>query len=442
MNIIDSNLAQQEEIKRLRLLYPANSRTDSQITEEALTTYAQNKPRDLRNPFKGFGDISSTRFFVRYINNAYYNNLYVSGLSNFLERKKSFLDSYKRELEESINKEKRLKRLIYENKKKRNEDFVFYKRINTFEQEDLSRINTLKHPEIIGYYFNLGDLCEIENNFIRLPSYNRSEVRIKTIKTKVDESEVSSTNDPIENIKTDNTSYQQIYKCKAKKTTGVDQVFIIEFCNSYNYNEIEITDASFYKTNVKEIYYKNSDEEKVLVSYREIEAGNKRIFILNKNISKRLYIKFNQKNYIDLEQTPLTTAERIINANRSSFDFEPDPTYYYYYEINIDRIKVYNRYSKKVGVFKLRESFDVADYTRFKVNLTGISLENLDISIFIEKFFQDGSNTYEEIEKISINESTEIEEKVSKINVMLILEEKGNELGTSSLIESIDIWAS
>lgn len=433
---ITNELLIEENKKRLRNLLSDNE-SDKTITRIALDTYLNNISGDLLRAIRSEDIVGSSQYFINYNNLNYYNSLYKNSLINFNDEKNSILNSYKEELNSSLNKEKYLKKLFYENKKNRLAKENSFTRINSFVASDLTRITSLQNPEIIGYYFNLKDLCEVENNYIRLPKFLNNAVEINNIKVSVQDSDRFITEDNISKIKTENTSCQFFFKEEKLKTSGVNLTLILELKHKNYFNEIEIIDSSLYSTNITELYYKDKDGVKTDIAYKKIIRNNKYLLLLEKISAKRIYINFNQKNYYDYDQTNQSLKSRIISATNSSFEVLKDETYNYLYEINIDKILIKNRQNKKTGVFQLNKKIDLKNKSYISISLKGIYLEYLDIKCFINKSIGSNENLHTELTKINLNEIIDIKD-VNDCEIMFILNETSNN-SYNSLIESIDI---
>lgn len=434
---ITRELLIEENKKRLKNLLSSNEE-EEYITRVALDTYSNNINADLLKTIKREDIVSSSQYFINYNNIGYYNSLYKNSLLNFEDEKASILEGYKEELNFSLSKEKLLKKLIYENKKNRLAKENSFKRINSFIPSDLRRVSSLRNPDKIGFYFNLNDLCEVENNYIRLPKFSNFKVELNNIKVSIQDSSKFNSKDAVSKIKTEDTSCQFFFSEKKLQPEGVNLTLILELKSKNIFNEIEITDSSLYSTNITELYYIDSSKNKINIPYVKIIRNNKYLLLLEKTKAKRIYINFNQKNYYDFDQKRESVKNRIIKAGNSSFESEVDVNSYYLYEINIDKILIKNRQNKKTGVFQLKEIIDLNNKEYISIGLKGIYLEYLDINCFINKTIGRNENLHTELIKIeNLNQKVDIS-NANHCEIMFILNEVEGSV-YNSLIESIDI---
>jgi hypothetical protein len=143
---------------------------------------------------------------------------------------------------------------------------------------------------------------------------------------------------------------------------------------------------------------------------------------LKENVkTKRFYIIFNQKNYVDYEADTSLTKEEIIKKNtNSSFEVKKDETSYYWYEINIDEVSFIKEASKNLGMIKLQETIDTTFLDEVYLYALGVSsIPASALEIYVQGYY---GNAEEILGKYSVGEKIEVS-KYSKVEIIVILKE-------------------
>lgn len=361
---------------------------------------------------KGF---ETQKYLAKYARIKFSCDLIQIGLSGEDSRIKEAFN-YLSVLEKHVKAKAELEENLYESLKNRNSAYKYLNRVNYFERFKINRNDTLKHPELIAYYYSKDSICSTEYNKISLPDMQKVVRKAGEVSICVEDSSKGSSRDPVSNIQSGLTSHQYIVKDQKKGKKYL--TYILDYKREITLNRLSIVDASIFEANISEIYY-YENETKNFIAYSLIRNSYKKLVLFSNKIkARRFYIKFSQVNYLDLEPDQLNTKEKIINGNGSSFEYKKDTeTYYYYYEFNIDSIEGSYALKKKSGIFKLEETIPLEGLSSIKVNVRGLNLDKVDCSIYLKQKL----GSQETVSKItsdgvSINSAYDIGELIFAIN--------------------------
>jgi len=386
------NVDSQRKAMRFRnaILYP--SRSHRELEERAVAS--ANLALGLNHRFKITDtdtNTSSSIYFLKYVNLVAKCEAIKLGLIEFENSFENFYLSYKRSLLSFSASEDFLKKLRFENLKKRKTTYKLYKRINSFKNSNIDSLNDFKHPNIIDYYFSRESFCSVKNDLITLPLFNERNLKIKDIRLDINKSNNFKTNDPLSNLKTEATSCQQILKSESFLTSGSSLCYIFEFSKKSSFNKIEIIDSSINEASVAEMFfYKN--QQKITLSFVKIKKLNKSIFLLNDSyLAKRIYIVFNQFDYVEKSvDEDLSVDSIVLNTPLGSLELVSNKKEYYWYEINIDKVSFKHENFKQTGFIKIDEKIDVADLSRVMIDLKGFNISgNVELYLEREKLFNE-----------------------------------------------------
>ena len=339
-------------------------------------------------------------------------------------------------LENHIQGRLQLEENLYESLKNRSGTYKYLKRINFFEQFKIAKSNSLKHPEIISYYYSKDSICSTEYNKISLPDMQVVSRKAGEVSINLQKSSNGTSRDPVRNITSDLTSHQYVVKSGDRGTKYLE--YIIDYKRKITLNKFSIVDASIFETTISEVYYYNDNKQKQTISYSLIRNLHKKLLVFDSNVSsRRFYIRFSQINYIDLETENQTIVEQLKQGSNNSFDTTKDENYYYYYEFNIDRIEGSYSLKKKSGIFKLKEEVDLKDLNILEIDIKGVNLENVELLLFLKKI----KNSQEIISKFDENNKINIGNYDSG-EIIVIINGKENKSYENFYIDSIDIKGS
>lgn len=363
----------------------------------------------------------SSKYYVRYVNLKTKCDAIRSGLQSLDSSFNDYYDSYKQISKNYSSIEKRIISKNYESLKSLNSNFLYIRRINDFDDSNFGDLNNFKHPGLIDYYFQRKSLCSVKYGVLRLPILYETKNYINNVIIDYKLSKNFLSEDSIENLKTINTSYSSVYKSNKIEVNGSDLCFIFEFNKKRETNIIKIVDSSIKNTSIKEVFYFNNNN-KVPVEFNLLRTSNESILFLKENVkTKRFYIIFNQKNYVDYEADTSLTKEEIIKKNtNSSFEVKKDETSYYWYEINIDEVSFIKEASKNLGMIKLQETIDTTFLDEVYLYALGVSsIPASALEIYVQGYY---GNAEEILGKYSVGEKIEVS-KYSKVEIIVILKE-------------------
>jgi hypothetical protein len=391
--------------------------TLNQVEVESLASLAANQryPKNYSTSCLSFTKgFETQKYLAKYARIRFSCDLIQAGLGREDSRiKDSF--NYLSVLENHARVKAQLEEKLYESLKNRNSTYKYLNRINYFESFKISRNDTLKHPGLIAYYYSKDSICSTEYNKISLPDMQKVVRKAGEVSICVEDSSKGFSRDPVSNIRSGLTSHQYIVKDQNKGKKYL--TYILDYKREITLNRLSIADASIFEANINEIYYYKNNI-KVFIDYSLIRSSYKKLALFSNKIkARRFYIKFSQINYLDLEQEQLSTKEKIINGNSSSFSQEKDAENYYYYEFNIDSIEGSYALKKKSGIFKLEESIPLEGLSSIKVNVRGLNLDKVDYSIYLKQKL-DSQETVSIItsDGASVNSKYDIGELIFTIN--------------------------
>ena len=428
--VFSRNVIEAASLSRVRTLFPSYSSakafSEAFAASESVISLNTNFDITSKNNFA-----NSTKYYLRYINLITKCKAIKSGFESLDNSFDNFYNSYKQISKNYNSIERSIKSKNYETLKWLSSNYSFIRRINDFDESNFGDINNFEHPTLIDYYFQRKSLCDVKYGLLTLPLLSEVENYVNNIIINYIKSDNFLSEDLIENIKTLNTSYSAIYKSKEIKPLGADLCFIFEFNKVRKTNLIKIVDSSLKQSSIKEIYYYNSLGVKTNINFNKVEISNETVCLLEEEIkTKRIYIIFNQINYIDYDKdTTLNKEEIIKNNTNSSYEVVKDENSYYWYEINIDKVTFLQRSYKDLGMVKIQETFESKDLEEvyiYPLALSSISGE--DVEIYIEGY-------YESLKEIEGPFSPGTKINISKYNnfeVILILK-------SEVLIKALDI---
>lgn len=427
--VFSRNIIEAASLSRTRTLFPSYSSakafSEAFAASESIIALNTNLDLTSRNNFA-----DSTKYYVRYVNLITKCEAIKKGFESLDNSFENFYNSYKQISKNYSSIEKSIKSKNYETLKWLNSNYSFIRRINNFDDSNFGDINSFKHPTLIDYYFQRKSLCSVKYGLLTLPLLSETENYINNVIINYIKSDNFVSEDTIENIKTLNTSYSTVYKSKFIKPLGCDLSFIFEFNKTRKTNLVKITDASIKQSSIKEIFY-YKDSVKTNINFNRLKMNNETICFFNEEVkAKRIYITFNQINYIDYDKdTSLNKEEIIKNNSNSSYEVVKDQEAYYWYEINIDKVTFIQRSYKSLGMLKLQEIFESKELEEIYINIIGLSsLSEESIELYVE-------GHYESLKKVEGPFSPGEKINISKYNSFEIILILKSEL----IIKALDI---
>lgn len=418
--IFSKSVKEAASLNRIRTLFP--SYNSAKAFSEAFNDKESISRLDtVFNIVKLNNFADSSKYYIRYVNLKTKCDAIKNGLENLNSSFENYYNSYKQISKNYSSIEKRILSKNYESLKLLSSNYSYIRRINDFDDSNFGDLNNFKHPGLIDYYFQRKSLCSVKYGVLRLPILQETKNYVNNVIVDYKLSNNFLSEDSIENLKTINTSYSSVYKTESIKENGSDLCFIFEFNKKRETNIIKIVDSSIKSASIKEVFY-YSGENKINIDFSLIKVSNESILFLQQNIkTKRFYIVFNQKNYIDYEADTSLTKEEIVKKNtNSSFEVKKDETPYYWYEINIDEVSFINEANKNLGMIKLEEVVDTSSLDEVYVYALGVnSIELSALEIYVQGY---NNNAQEIIGSYSIGGKIEVS-KYSKIEFIIILKE-------------------
>ena len=228
---------------------------------------------------------------------------------------------------------------------------------------------------------------------------------------------------------------------KSVFNNGAKLCYILDFDQKKKINQIEITDSSLTKCLVSRLFTIGASEEDL--SFKRVSRGTKDIILFEDVLeTKRLYVEFTQNKYIDTAKKAVSIKDKIISSTANIFEpKKSDPTNYYIYEFNIDRIKpIYNIF-KKVGLFRLAEEINLVNKTTLSVSLSGDFLNFTDIQLYLKYTVSkaEGFENTETYKKKIVDGTLKLDPNSIKGQLILVMNSKSNYRKLSSYIKSISI---
>lgn len=367
-------------------------------------------------------------------------NTVVLGLSSSESELLNVFEGYKNSLNSFGILKEELKKQNYLNQKKLQNENIFFQRFQSFEQQSLSNIDTLKHPKIIDYYFSRNNLCSVDNGLISLPEKAVRKISLEEIALSTRYSTFGKSEQDPENIKSRYTSHQYICKSKAPVVNGADLTYCIKLNKKGFFNKIIINDSSINYTTISKLFVLEGGE-KIDIDYTLVNSGRDKILYINDPELKEykiIYITFNQSKYIDIGTPSEDLKDKVLNGLNTQFDISNEEVLSYVYEFNIDLIEIYQSTYQNIGMFRLNETIDVSSYDLVELSWSGLYLDRLEsIEVFFEGVFPLGNITGREV--VSVEEYKRIDvSKYNSISLLFILNNKSN---YSSYIKNIDVKA-
>lgn len=418
--IFSRSVKEAASLNRIRTLFP--SYNSAKAFSEAFNAMESVITLDTNfNIVRAGRFADSSKYYVRYVNLKVKCDAIRSGLKSLSSSFEDYYNSYKQISKNYSSIEKRILSKNYESLKSLNSNYLYVRRINDFDDSNFGDLNNFKHPGLIDYYFQRKSLCSVKYGVLRLPILYETSNYVNNVIIDYKLSNKFLSEDSIENLKTINTSYSSVYKAEKIEVNGSDLCFIFEFNKKRETNIIKVIDSSIKSASIKELFYYEAGS-KINVEFDLIKLGNESILFLKESVkTKRFYILFNQKNYIDYEADTSLTKEEIIKKNtNSSFEVKKDETAYYWYEINIDQVSFINESSKNFGMIKLEEKINTSNLN--EIYLYALSLNSLSessLEIYVEGYY---NNAQEIIGKYTAGEKIEVS-KYSEIEFIIILKE-------------------
>lgn len=431
-----SDLVKKEAVKKyIQTINSSINLTELEIlaNQSPYNTYPKEYLGECISLTKGF---QTQRYLQVYASLKFNYQVIALGLKESEENINNSLE-YLSVLEKNIKSKTKLEERLYESLKNRNGRYKYLNRVNYFEQFKISRNDTLKHPELIDYYYSKDDICSTEHNKISLPDMQSVNRTPGIVSICVEESSVGSSKDPVSNVTSNLTSHQYVIKSEDKITAKL--TYILDYKRLVTLNRIAITDASLYESSISEIYYKNNDGEKVNISYSLLRNLHKKVLLFDNNISaKRFYIKFTQVNYIDKDNLDLDILEKLSASSNSSFDRRKDDTTYYFYEFNIDKIQGSYSLKKKKGLFVLNKTISLIGLESIQVDVKGLNLDNVNTSLFLKQ----SKGSQEEVIKADENNTFSVNQSYTNAKLIFIIDGVAGSSYQNFYIDSIDIKGS
>lgn len=346
----------------------SSSISDQEIQESAEGNFlASSSFRGLRLTSRG-EKADSSRYFRNYFNLQRARNNVLLGLSRVDEELKNVIKSYDSLLEGYFDSKKKLEKDLYSSIKKTRARTSFYLRFNNFKNKDLSATNTLKHPDLIDYYFSRNSLCDTSFGSIGLPILRSNILIPKNVCVESRFSTKGSALQDASTVKTLGSSHEYICKVPEVLVGGAKLTYCLQMSKPAKINQIEITDSSISKSDLTKIFWLEDGFQQV-ISYVVVNKGGKTICLLEETDSEysKVYIEFTQHKYLDRDRDELSTRERLINASGSSFKIVESRELKYFYQFNIDKIELKHNLYKKTGLFRLNENLNLKDYEKLSV---------------------------------------------------------------------------
>ena len=388
------------------------------------------------------GNVANSALYMRsWANLKQQTNRVVLGLESAESELRNVFDGYKNSVKNFSKLKLRLQKENYLNRKRLKIEEGTVKRYQSFRQQDLSNVDTLKHPKLIDYYFNKDSLCSVEDGLISLPAISSRMVKIKEASIEGRFSTAGASKEPVENIKTDFSSHQYICRLAAPEALGAKLTYCLEFSKESNFDKITILDASINFAEVSQLFVIVNNNI-VDIDYTAKQVDHKKVLYINDPDileAKKIYITFSQSKYIDISQPGSSLRAQIISSSDNSFEIIEDLSTSYIYEFNIDSIVVEQSVHQNIGMFRLSETIDVRGKSLLSVNWKAIFEDRFSaIEVFIEGTYKDGNLTGTEV--ITVEEYSEINvSRYDSISLILIL--NADNAFYSGYIESIDIKA-